>query len=347
LYINQIVKQSKNYNIMAVTMADISKLRTMTGAGMMDCKNALTEAEGDFEKAIEIIRKKGQAVAAKRSDRQASEGCVLAAAQDGFAAIIALKCETDFVAKNADFIALTKSILDAAMAAKANTLDEVKAIVIDGRTIAELVIDRSGITGEKMELDYYECVQGGTTVAYIHPGNKLTTIVAFAQENVEYDTARGVAMHIAAMSPVAIDESAIPQKVKDSELSVAIEKTKTELVAKEVEVALKKAGINPAHVDSESHIESNMAKGWITAEVAAKAREIIETVTAEKTATLPEQKVNSIAAGRMAKFFKEYTLLEQKYEGGGDEAGKVTVKELLAKKQISCIAFKRVTLNQE
>ncbi len=332
---------------MAVTMADISKLRTMTGAGMMDCKNALIEAENDFDKAIEIIRKKGQAVAAKRSDREASEGCVLAAAQDGFAAVLALKCETDFVAKNADFIALTKQILDAAMAAKPASKDDLAALNIDGRTIAEMITDRSGVTGEKMELDMYEFVTGGSTVAYIHPGNKLATIVAFAQENVEYNFARGVAMHIAAMSPVAIDESAVPQKVKDNELAVAIEKTKTELVAKEVEVALKKAGINPAHVDSEAHIESNMAKGWITAEVAAKAREIIETVTAEKSATLPEQKVNNIAAGRMAKFFKEYTLLEQKYEGGGDEAGKITVKELLAKKQLSCVAFKRVTLNQE
>ena len=136
---------------MAVTMADISKLRTMTGAGMMDCKNALIEAENDFEKAIEIIRKKGQAVAAKRSDREASEGCVLATARDGFAAIIALKCETDFVAKNADFIALTQQILDAAMAAKANTTAEVAALTFEGRTIAELVTDRSGITGEKME----------------------------------------------------------------------------------------------------------------------------------------------------------------------------------------------------
>jgi elongation factor Ts len=332
---------------MAVTMAEISKLRTMTGAGMMDCKNALIEAENDFEKAIEIIRKKGQAVAAKRSDRQASEGCVLAAVKDGFAAIIALKCETDFVAKNADFIALTRSILDAAVAAKSTSLADVLAISIDGRTIAELVTDRSGVTGEKMELDYYECVQGASASSYIHPGNKLATVVAFAQENVEFDTARGIAMHIAAMSPVAIDESAVPQKIKDNELAVAIEKTKTELVAKEVEVALKKAGINPAHVDSEAHIESNMAKGWITAEVAAKAREIIETVTAEKTATLPEQRVNSIAAGRMAKFFKEYTLLEQKYEGGSDDAGKITVKELLAKKQLTCVAFKRVTLNQE
>ena len=332
---------------MAVTMAEISKLRTMTGAGMMDCKNALTEAAGDFDKAIEIIRKKGQATAAKRSEREASEGCVLGATVEGFAALLALKCETDFVAKNADFIALTKSILDTAMAAKAKSLEEVKSLAIDGRTVAELVIDRSGVTGEKMELDYYEFVEGGSAAAYIHPGNKLVSLVAFAEKDAEYETLRGVAMHIAAMSPVAIDEAALPQKIKDNELAVAIEKTKLELVAKEVEVALKKAGINPAHVDSEDHIESNMSKGWITAEDAAKAREIKTTVIAEKSASLPEQKVNNIAAGRMAKFFKEYTLLEQKYEGGGEEAGKITVKELLAKKHFTCVAFKRVTLNQE
>ena len=332
---------------MAVTMAEISKLRTMTGAGMMDCKNALVEAENDFEKAIEIIRKKGQAVAAKRSDREASEGCVLAAAKDGFAAVLALKCETDFVAKNADFVALTQSILDVAMAEKPANTEALGALKIGGKAISELIVERIGVTGEKMELDFYEFVQGGTTAFYIHPGNKLATLVAFAEENAEYETIHGVAMHIAAMSPVAIDESAIPQKVKDNELAVAIEKTKIELVSKEVEVALKKAGINPAHVDSEEHIESNMAKGWITAEDAAKAREIKTTVVAEKTATLPEQKVNNIAAGRMAKFYKEYTLVEQKYEGGGEEAGKITVKELLAKKHLTCIAFKRVTLNQE
>ena len=332
---------------MAVTMAEISKLRTMTGAGMMDCKNALTEANSDFDKAVEIIRKKGQATASKRSDREASEGCVLAKAEGGFAAVLALKCETDFVAINADFVALTRSILDVAMATKPATIEELKALTIDGRVISDVILDRSGITGEKMELDYYEFVQGGSTAAYIHPGNKLATLVAVAQENAEYETLRGMAMHIAAMAPVAIDESEVPQKVKDNELAVAIEKTKTELVAKEVEVALKKAGINPAHVDSENHIESNMAKGWITAEEAAKAREIRATVTAEKSATLPEQKVNSIAAGRMAKFYKEYTLLEQKYEGGGEEAGKITVKELLVKKQLTCVGFKRVTLNQE
>ena len=332
---------------MAVTMAEITKLRTMTGAGMMDCKNALIEAENDFEKVIEIIRKKGKAIASKRSEREASEGCVLAEAKADFAAVLALKCETDFVAKNADFIALAQSILDKAMAERPANLEELNTLTIDGRTITDLVTERSGVTGEKMEVDYYEFVNGGTVTSYVHPGNKLATIVAFAEKDAEYETIHGVAMHIAAMSPVAIDESAVPQKVKDNELAVAIEKTKTELVAKEVEVALKKAGINPAHVDSEDHIESNMAKGWITAEDAAKAREIKETVTAEKSASLPEQKVNSIAAGRLAKFFKEYTLVEQKYEGGGEEAGKTTVKELLAKKHLTCTGFKRVTLNQE
>ena len=130
---------------MAVTMADITKLRKMSGAGMMDCKKALTESDGDIEKAMEIIRKKGQAIAAKRSDREAAEGCVLAKKDGEFAAIIALKCETDFVAKNEDFIALTQAILDAAVANKCKTLDEVKA---------------SGITGEKMELDGYNVVEG-------------------------------------------------------------------------------------------------------------------------------------------------------------------------------------------
>ncbi|MDR2853778.1 MAG: translation elongation factor Ts [Prevotellaceae bacterium] len=332
---------------MAVSMTDISKLRTMTGAGMMDCKNALVEAENDFEKAIEIIRKKGQAVAAKRSDRNASEGCVLAASKDGFAAVLALKCETDFVAKNADFIALTQEILDKALAEKPASLDALKALTIEGRSIADLVTERSGVTGEKMELDYYEFVEGSTVTSYIHPGNKLATVVAFAEKDAEYEIIHGIALHIAAMAPVAIDENAVPQNVKDNELAVAIEKTKVELVAKEVELALKKAGLNPAHVDSEDHIKSNTAKGWITEEEAAKAREIKATVADEKSASLPEQKVNSIAAGRMAKFYKEYTLLEQKYEGGGEEAGKVTVKELLAKKHLTCSAFKRVTLNQE
>jgi elongation factor Ts len=192
---------------MAVTMAEISKLRTMTGAGMMDCKNALTESNGDLDKAIEIIRKKGQAVAAKRSDREASEGCVLAANKNGFAAALALKCETDFVAKNADFIALTKSILDVALTEKPASKEELLAITRDGRTIGDLITDRSGITGEKMELDFYEFVNGESTIYYIHPGNKLATIVAFAEKVVDYQVARDVAMQVAAMNPVSLDRS--------------------------------------------------------------------------------------------------------------------------------------------
>ncbi|HJV77824.1 MAG TPA: translation elongation factor Ts [Paludibacter sp.] len=213
---------------MAVTMAEISKLRTMTGAGMMDCKNALAEAAGDFDKAIEIIRKKGQATAAKRSDREASEGCVLAAANGGFAAVLALKCETDFVAKNADFIALTQSVLDAAMASKPATLAELSALTIAGRVISEIIIDRSGITGEKMELDYYEFVQGGTTAAYIHPGNKLATLVAVAEEGVDAQVVRDVAMQAAAMNPVSLDRTSVPQKIIDTEIEVGREKAREE-----------------------------------------------------------------------------------------------------------------------
>ena len=213
---------------MAVTMAEISKLRTMTGAGMMDCKNALIESDGDFDKAIEIIRKKGQAVAAKRSDRDASEGCVLGVAKGEFAAILALKCETDFVAKNADFIALTQSILDKAIEAKPKTLAEVLALTIDGRTIADLVTDRSGVTGEKMELDYYEFVEGATTTAYIHPGNKLATIVAFVEASIDAQVARDVAMQAAAMNPVSLDRSSVPAKVIETELEIGRDKARQE-----------------------------------------------------------------------------------------------------------------------
>ncbi|MDR2041665.1 MAG: translation elongation factor Ts [Tannerella sp.] len=211
---------------MAVTMADIAHLRKMSGAGMMDCKKALEEAGNDFEKAMEIIRKKGQAVAAKRSDREAAEGCVLAAHDRAFAAIVALKCETDFVAKNADFIALTKTILDVAMAQKPDSLVELLAVPLaDGRSIENHVIDRIGITGEKMELGFFEYVTGESTISYIHPGNKLATIVAF-NRTLEYQVARDVAMQVAAMNPVAVTPSEVPQKVIDSELEIARDKAR-------------------------------------------------------------------------------------------------------------------------
>ncbi|CDD90534.1 elongation factor Ts [Tannerella sp. CAG:51] len=213
---------------MAVTMADITKLRKMTGAGMMDCKNALNEANGDFDGAMEIIRKRGQAIAAKREDREASEGCVLAATKGDFAAIVALKCETDFVAQNKDFVALTQSILDAALENKPADLEALKVLTIDGRSIADLIVDRSGVTGEKMELGFYEFVQAPSTIFYIHPGNKLATIVGFNLPEVEYQVARDVAMQVAAMNPISVSRDEVPADVVAKELEIAKDKARQE-----------------------------------------------------------------------------------------------------------------------
>lgn len=212
---------------MAVTMADISHLRKMSGAGMMDCKKALEEAGGDFDKAMEIIRKKGQAVAAKRSDREASEGCVLAQENGEFAAVVALKCETDFVAKNKDFVALTQDILNAALAKKPASKEELLATALaDGRTIQEHITDRIGVTGEKMELGAYEFINGASTISYIHPGNKLATIVAFNQADVEHQMARDVAMQVAAMNPISVRPDEVPQHIIDQELEIAKDKAR-------------------------------------------------------------------------------------------------------------------------
>jgi elongation factor Ts len=209
---------------MAVTLADITKLRKMSGAGMMDCKSALEESGNDFEKAMEIIRKKGQAVAAKRSDREAAEGCVLAMENGDFAAIVAVKCETDFVAKNADFITMTQSFLDLAMANKPASKEELLALKpADGRTVENYITDRIGVTGEKMELGFYEFVNDASTISYIHPGNKLATIVAF-NKDAERQVKRDVAMQVAAMNPVAITPADVPQKVIDTEKAIARDK---------------------------------------------------------------------------------------------------------------------------
>ena len=213
---------------MAVTMADITKLRKMTGAGMMDCKNALTEADGDFDGAMKIIREKGQAVAAKRSDREASEGCVLVKVADGFGAIIALKCETDFVAKNEDFIKLTQAILDAAVANKCKTLEEVKALSMGDATIEQAVTDRSGITGEKMELDGYMTLEGASIATYNHQGkNFLCTMVALNKE-VDPKVGHEVAMQIAAMNPIAVNEAGVPADVLEKEKEIAADKARQE-----------------------------------------------------------------------------------------------------------------------
>ena len=325
-------------------MADITKLRKLSGAGMMDCKKALTESDGDLDKAMEIIRKKGQAIAAKRSDREAAEGCVLAKKDGNFAAIIALKCETHFVAKNEDFVALAQAILDAAVAKRCQNIEEVKALPMGNGTVQDAVTDRSGITGEKMELDGYNFVEGPFTTVYNHMNkNQLCTIAAFNKENEE--VAHNIVMQIAAMNPMAIDEDGISEEVKQQEIAVAIEKTKAEQVQKAVEAALKKAGLNPAHFDSEAHMESNMGKGWITAEDVEKAKEIIATTSAQKAANLPQQMIENIAKGRLGKFLKEVCLLNQEDIMDPKKSVREAMKD--ADADLKILSFKRFTLRAE
>ena len=331
---------------MAISIEDIKKLRAMTGAGLADVKKALTEAEGDFDKAKELLRERGLAIAAKRSDRETSNGCVLVKNVDGFAAMIALKCETDFVANGADFIQLTSDILDAAIAAKAHTLDEVKALKFGEADVQAAVTQRSGITGEKMELDGYNVLEGENIEVYDHmKKHTLCTMVQLNQNNEE--AGHKIAMQVAAMKPIALDEASVPEAVKEEEHKVAVQKTKEEQIEKAVEVAVKKAGLNPNHFDSEDHIESNQGKGWITAEDVAKFREIKETVSAEKAANLNENMIQNIAKGRVGKFLKENCLVCQEFQfGDGD---KQSVADYLKKqdKELKIVAYKRFTLAAE
>ena len=328
---------------MAVSIEDIKKLSAMTGAGLADVKKALTEAEGDFDKAKDLLRERGLAIAAKRSDRETSNGCVLVKKEGNFAAMVAVKCETDFVANGADFIAMVQQILDAAVAAKAQSLDEVKALKIGDQDAASMVTQRSGITGEKMEIDGYNFIEGENVEVYDHMNkHTLATMVQLNQNNAE--AGHKVAMQVAAMKPVALNEESVSQATKDEELKVAIEKTKEEQIARQVNVALKKAGINPAHVDSEDHIESNTKKGWLTEEQAAQAREIIKTEGEKAAANLKEQMIQNIAKGRMAKFFKENCLVDQEFQfADGD---KISVKDWLKAqdKDLAIVDYKRFTL---
>lgn len=330
---------------MAITIEDIKKLRTMTGAGLGDCKKALAESEGDMEAAIEIIRKKGQAVAAKRSDRETSNGCVLVKAAEGFAAIIALKCETDFVANNKDFIALTQEILDAAVANKCRTLDEVKALPLAGGTVQDAVTDRSGITGEKMELDGYLTLEGDNVSIYNHQGrNTLCTMVQLSKSAEEQG--HNIAIQVAAMNPVAVDEASVPQEVKDNEMKVALEKTREEQVTKAVEAALKKAGFNLYIAESEEHLEEGIRKGNITEAQADEIRKLKEETAAAKLQNMPEQMIQNIAQGRMNKFYKDFTLVSQEM---ALIDGTPTVGDYLKQvdSELTVVAFRRFTLVAE
>ena len=332
---------------MAISIEDIKKLRAMTGAGLADVKKALTEAEGDYDKAKELIRERGLAIAAKRSDRETSNGCVLVKQVDGFAAMVAIKCETDFVANGQDFIALVQEILDAAVANKCKSLDEVKTLKLaNGEDAATAVQQRSGVTGEKMELDGYNFLEGENLSVYDHMNkHTLATIVQLNENNEE--AGHKVAMQVAAMKPVALDEASIPQSVKDEEFKVAVEKTKEEQIEKAVVAAIKKAGINANLVDSEDHIESNIKKGWLTREEADKAIEIRNTVAAEKAANLNEDMIQNIAKGRLNKFFKENCLVDQEFQFGDGDKQSVSEWLKAQSKDLKIVAYKRFTLAAE
>jgi translation elongation factor Ts len=273
----------------AISAADVAKLRRVTLAGMMDCKKALEESGGDFDKAIEIIRKKGQAVANKRADREASEGVVLSKVlSDGkTGAMIVLNSETDFVAKNADFLALANKILDLAVTRKPANLDGLKSLPMDGGKVGDKVIEYIGIIGEKLDLSYFEKIEAAHVQAYIHPGNRLATLVGFTKSGLDVQVYKDIAMQIAAMNPVAIDKELVPESV----------------IAQEIEI-----GKEQARRDGK-----------------------------------PEEMLEKIAQGKLSKFFKESTLLNQDFV----KNNKITIRQYLqaASKDLTVTEFKRFTLN--
>lgn len=273
----------------AISAADVAKLRRVTLAGMMDCKKALEESEGNFEKAIEIIRKKGQAVANKRADKEASEGVVLSKVSSNgkIGAMIVLNSETDFVAKNADFMALANKILDVALAKNPANLEELKSLPMDGGKVGDKVIEFVGIIGEKLDLSYFEKIEAAHVQAYIHPGNRLATMVGFTKSEVDGQVYKDVAMQIAAMNPVAVDKDFIPESV----------------IAQEIEIGKEQA----------------------------------------RREGKPEEMLEKIAQGKLTKFFKESTLLNQDFV----KDTKMTVRQYLqsVNKELTVTEFKRFTLN--
>jgi elongation factor Ts len=268
-----------------ITASDVNKLRTMTGAGMMDCKKALTEANGDFEAAVDILRKKGQKVAANRSERDAKEGLVIAKSNGIRGIVTVLNCETDFVAKNEDFDKTANAFAEIALNNKPTDLAALVALPSEGVSIGEKVIEMVGKIGEKIELSAYEQHEAGMVIAYNHPGNKLACIVGFSKV-VPENVAKDIAMQVAAMAPVAVDKDDVDQEMLNRELEIA--------------------------------------------------RELI------RAEGKPEDMVEKIAQGKINKFYKESTLVNQEFI----KDGKKTVAQYLADadKEAKITGFKRIAL---
>jgi len=273
-----------------ITAAEVNNLRKMTGAGMMDCKKALIESDGDVEKAIDILRKKGQKIAAKRADKSASEGVVLAASNKTgtFAAIVMVNCETDFVAKNQDFVDFTKSILDLAIAKTPKSAEELAALDLNGRTVEENLSDQMGKIGESIKLGGYEFIEAPLATAYNHQGNRLSTVlgVNIADGDKIAQVAHEMAMQVAAMNPVAVDKDDVDQSVIDKEIEIGKEQAREE--------------------------------------------------------GKPEDMLEKIAMGKLNKFIKDSTLLNQVFV----RDGKKTVREYLKEtnSELTITGFKRLML---
>jgi elongation factor Ts len=213
-----------------ISAADVNKLRQQTGSGMMDCKKALMEANGDFEAAIDILRKKGQKIAANRQDREAKEGYVYGKTTDGGKRAVAVSvcCETDFVANNADFIKYGESILDLAIANNPATIDDLKKLNLGTITVEQTLLDQMGKIGEKIDVVDYQVVNADKVVVYNHPGNKLTAIVGFSGGNISDEAGKDVAMQIAAMAPVAIDKDDVDAKMIEREIEIGKDQARQE-----------------------------------------------------------------------------------------------------------------------
>lgn len=210
---------------MQITASDVAKLRKMTGAGMMDCKNALVEANGDFDRAQDIIREKGKLVASKRADRTATEGVVVAEVRGDKAYMVCLACETDFVAKNEEFGASASEILDVAVKNDAADMDALLALPLGGVTVADVVTAKSGQTGEKVELPFYGRIEAPMCEAYVHTNKKLGALVGF-NKSVPAEVARDVAMQATAMAPVSIDRASVPAEVIERERQIGREQAR-------------------------------------------------------------------------------------------------------------------------
>ncbi len=215
-----------------ISASEVNKLRQMTGAGMMDCKNALVETNGDFEAAVDFLRKKGAKIAAKRADREATEGCVIALTNDSRSAgvIVLVSCETDFVAKNENFVAMAKGIAQVALENKPADVDALKALSIDGVTIADRLMEEVAKIGEKIDVTKYELVEGANVVSYIHGANRMGVLVELnnAASDANHTAGKDVAMQIAAMNPVAVNRDSVDAKTIERELEIGREQARAE-----------------------------------------------------------------------------------------------------------------------